>query len=403
MNEYFTRFIELDIKKSLDDKKIVLLLGARQTGKSTLLNHLLPDSALRINLQDPQKRIDYSRRLNLLTQQLMARTDDLIYVFIDEIQKVPRLLDEVQYLYDQNKERFRFILTGSSARKLVQKSSNLLPGRTHIYHLYPVIQRERGLKGIFPLTNPSGPCFPQLSLPDILLYGSLPGLGLESVRSRIKTLESYVDIYLEEEIRQEKMIRDIGLFANFLQLVAQQSGQMISFTNLSQEAGVSINTIKSYYQILVDSYIGYFVPGYSGNSRKRLLSTPRFFFFDPGIRNACARTVFHENLLNTEGGKLFEHWVGLELYHQLHLLGKGYELSYYRTVSGVEIDFIVRTPETIVPIECKWTQNPSIGDAKNIEMFLKENTSIKKGYLVCRCSEPRQITENVTAIPWNFL
>ena len=147
--------------------------------------------------------------------------------------------------------------------------------------------------------------------------------------------------------------------------------------------------------------MGYFIPAYSGNSRKRLLSTPKFVFFDSGVRNACAKTGFYPEMLQETGGQLLEDWVATELYHRVKLLGAPYELSYYRTVGGAEIDFLVNTPTGILPIEVKYSETPSREDACHIEAFIDSEKNIRNGYLVCRCKEPRQISEHVTAIPWD--
>ena len=148
MTLYFHRYIEDDILKSLKNNKIVILLGARQTGKSTLLNKILPLDTIKINFQDIQKRQEFSQNPLLLRQILSARSENQLTVFIDEVQKIPQILEEVQYLYDQNKGKYQFVLTGSSARKLIKQSYNLLPGRSHVYYLYPITEVERGVPGV---------------------------------------------------------------------------------------------------------------------------------------------------------------------------------------------------------------------------------------------------------------
>ena len=234
-----------------------------------------------------------------------------------------------------------------------------------------------------------------------MLYGSLPGIFFEDLSSKTKTLQSYKSLYLEEEIRQEFTIKEIGRFANFLELAALSSGKPISLAHLSNEVGLSIPTINSYYQILVDTYVGYWLPAFTKNIRKRVLSRPKFFFFDNGLKNACAKLSFSPDLLKVIGGELFEHWVGLELYHKTKLLGPEYGLYYYRSVSGVEIDFIMSTPKEIIPIEVKWSENPNHQDIKQLEKFIIENPNANKGYLICRVSEPRQLSENILALPWD--
>ncbi len=403
MDAYYHRYIEESIVQSIESGKVILLLGARQTGKSTLLNHLLPENAVNINLQEYKRRLEVSMNPGVLTEIVEARNDPKTTVFIDEVQKVPELLEEVQYLYDKHKGSLAFLLTGSSSRKLKEKSANLLPGRTHLYRLYPVSQIERGKTGLLKTEYKCENPFPAQELDELLIYGSLPGILSESPEMKGKTLESYAELYIEEEIRRENLVKNIGAFSNFLQLAALESGKTVSLTKLSNEIGLSINGIKNYYQILVDTHVGYFIPAYSGNSRKRLLSTPKFYLFDNGIRNACAKIGFNKEILIIDGGNLFEHWVGLELIHKTGLLGRDYGISYYRTVSGVEIDFILKTPKGLIPVEVKWTENPGRSDAKHIENFIEAENLSNMGYIICRCREPRRISEHVMALPWSHL
>lgn len=403
MGEYYTRYIESKIADSMNANKIIFLLGARQTGKSTLLNHLLPEPSITINLQNPKERTKFERNPNILEEIINARPEPELYVLIDEIQKVPSLLDLIQYIYDERRQSVHFLITGSSARKLIKESANLLPGRSHLYRLFPVSQLERQADGILPISMHSKNSFKTTTLANVLLYGGLPVIEEEEPHIKSKTLESYVEIYIEEEIRRENLVKDVGLFTNFLELAAIESGKPINYSKLSNETGISINSIKTYYQILVDTFIGYYLPAYTKNQRKRVLSTPKFLFFDNGVRNACAKWGFSESLLKLSGGDFFEHWVGLELYYKIEYLGAGYKLFYYRTVSGAEIDYIVKAPDEIIPVEVKFTENPHSKHASEIEKFISENKQSEKGFVVCRCSEPRQISKNVTAIPWNNL
>ena len=407
--KYLHRWLEGPLSRPASLGKVRLLLGARQTGKSTLLNHLVSSrDTVVIDLQDSTRRREMERRPRALTDLLLGQNRRRQTVLVDEIQKVPALLEEIQFLYDKYPGRFEFWLTGSSARRLRTSSANLLPGRSHLFHLYPILQAERAAKGrILALPGKvSPPRFPERSLNHCLMLGSLPGPSLESAATAIKSLESYAELYLEEEVRREGLVRDVGAFSRFLELAAMESGQTMNLVKLSNESGIPVATLRLYYQVLVDTFVGYWLEPYVGRTRKRLLTTPKFFFFDLGVRNAAARLPMNESLLRLQGGPLLEQWVGLELLHRTRLLGAGYRLGFWRTVGGAEIDFIVETPRAIIPVEVKWTDRPTPADARHLELFLKnppDPRKTRKGFVVCRVGEPRQLTPHVQAIPWNTL
>jgi predicted AAA+ superfamily ATPase len=248
------------------------------------------------------------------------------------------------------------------------------------------------------------PPFPAQDLARTLLLGSLPGVRGEKTSSAQATLDAYVADYLEEEVRREALVRDLGPFTVFLRLAAAESGQMMNLQKLSQESGVPASTLKTYYQVLVDTFLGWWLPGYGGRTRKRLLTTPRFFFFDIGVRNAAAELPAQRSLLDVQGGRLLEHWVGQELAARTSYRGRGHRLSYWRTSNGAEVDFVVETPRFDLPIEVKWTERPRPEDARHVETFLDDHGSrAKKGFVVCRCAARQQLTDRVVAIPWSEL
>lgn len=400
---YYCRFLHDKLTAPAGKNKIRMVFGARQVGKTFLLNNIIPEKkSLVYNLQDSPLR----RRLELdpssFTRELIALPSSVNHIFVDEIQKVPALLDEIQFLYDKDHNRFQFYITGSSARKLRMQSANLLPGRTHLFNLYPVSSiEEKGQNPTIALNNIKfKPSFPERSLEKKLIFGNLPGVRDETDESAQATLAGYVDNYLEEEIRSESLIRNTISFSVFLRLAALKSGRQINLTHLSQESGIPISTIKNYYQVLVDTFTGYWINAYKRSGRKRLLTTPEFFIFDLGIRNAAANLKINETLLPEIGGQLLEHMVGLELIQRAGYLGLGYDVSFWRTVSGAEVDFVFETPVQDIPVEVKWTDFPQPKHAKNIEKFISLYPErAKKGYVVCRISRAQQLTEKVTAIP----
>ncbi len=407
MNGY-PRLLERDLESADSADKVRMLFGPRQTGKSTLLRRIASDGALFFNLQQRRTRLELERDPHAFTQTLEATRETSSVVCVDEIQKVPALLDEVQYLHDTYPGRFRFLLTGSSARKLKTSSANLLPGRTHLFHLAPLILPERrGIREcrIFPVPDPLRDAgFPEPVLDELLLFGCLPGPTLETEKSRIKTIESYVDLYLEEEIRREALVRNVGAFQQFLELAATESGGIVNLTNISKESGVPMATLRTYYQVLEDTFVGYRIPAFGAAGRKRVLTTPKFLFCDNGLRNAAARYRFSSDLLKAQRGLLFENWVGQELMHRCLYAGRAYRISFWRTAHGAEVDYVLETPEETIPIEVKATTAPSRKDASHLELFLDTYPErARRGYVVCRCRAPRRLTPRIEAIPWSCL
>ena len=384
--------------------KVRIVFGARQTGKTVLLTTLLQDENSRVfNLQDSTLRRGFEADPASFSRELLALPSSITNIGIDEVQRVPSLLDEVQYLYDREPDRFQFFLTGSSARRLRTQSANLLPGRCHIHNIYPVMrQEEAGYGGRLPIeeagqANP----FPARGLEELLLFGNLPGIRGEAHKTATATLKAYVDVYLEEEIRREALVRDLGSFSNFIRLAALESGNQVNLARLSTESGIDASTLNGFYQLLVDTFVGYRINSYGRPSRKRLLTTPRFLLFDTGVRNAAAGLPLTAAVLTESGGRLLEQWVGQELIHRAGLAGIGHAVTFWRTASGAEIDYIWQAPDEDVPVEVKWTDRPRPGDARHVEAFLDLMPErATRGFVVCRVPRAQQLTERTTAIPW---
>lgn len=421
---YRRRFLEQALSGPVSRQKVRLLFGARQTGKTELLRHLLAGSGARFfDLQSSAERRRFEADPGAFAREVRALPGSVRVVVVDEIQKVPALLDEVQGLYDTSPRRWQFYLTGSSARQLRTRSANLLPGRSHAYRLYPVCawevaatpavepalpapgRRQRRRRGAGPSDDPrTAPPFPPQTLTRVLRLGSLPGIRAEGTATAEATLAAYAEHYLEEEIRREALVRDLGPFAVFLQLAATESGRQVNVARLSQESGVPASTIKSYYQVLVDTFVGHWMTIYRGRTRKRLLTTPRFYLFDIGVRNAAAELAMPRRIPDELGGGLLEQLVAQELIARAVYSGRGHRVSFWRTSYGVEVDFVWEAPREDVPIEVKWTARPRPVDARHLETFLDEfPRRARRGLLVCRCPEPQQLTKRVRAIPWDWL
>ena len=351
-------------------------------------------------LQDRQLRRSYESDPGLLVRQLHARAD-IESVLIDEIQKVPGLLDDVQLIYDGDPSRFRFLLTGSSARQLRRGTANLLPGRSQQHVLSPVLQAEQRQTHLLPIKMPVGDLFPLRPLESYLQYGNLPGFYQEDLASWQRTLETYVDLYLENEIRQENIVRDMGAFARFLRLAALEAGQAVNYARMADVVGVAVNTLRNFYQVLEDTFVGMRI-GPFASGRRRVVQAPRFVFFDIGVRHLLADLPAGETLLKLEAGALFEQWVLTELYYRCQYHGRGYRLSTWRTPTGAEVDAIVETPDELLPVEVKWTDRPKPADARHVEKFIGLHADrCRRGFVVCRTPQPQQLSARVTALPWD--
>ena len=242
--------------------------------------------------------------------------------------------------------------------------------------------------------------FPTWDLAPRLAYGALPGVVVADEMDRADVLRAFTAAHLEEEIRRETMVRDWGVFLRFLRFAAMESGGILNYAAIAQESGASAHTVKSYYQMLEDMFIGFHVPAFSRSPRKNLLSTSRFFFFDLGVRHAAAGLAPSVETIQANPGPVFEQWVGIELWKRLQYLGDG-RLHYFRTRDGAEVDFIVERGDKLIPIEVKWTERPAAADARHLVRFMREHErQADRGYVICRCPRPQMLEERVLALPW---
>jgi len=379
-------FIERTIKLPKD--KNFFLFGPRQTGKSTLLkNQFVSDKTLYYDLLKTDVYRNLLARPEVFRNEVLAalNSKELTHVIIDEVQKIPPLLDEVHSLVESDVRCF-FILSGSSSRKLKRSQANMLAGRAWTFQLYPFSSME--LKNNFNLNS-------------ALKYGTLPVIYLSADENEKKeTLRSYVDTYIKEEIEIEANIRNLSGFLRFLPIAANQNGELVNYSNMSRESGVSHHTVREYYKILEDTLLGFFLLPYGKSIRKRMVQHPKFYFFDPGIVTTLTnrlRVDLQEN--SYEFGNAFEHFFLLEIirlnhYHRLDL-----DLSFYRTERGAEVDCIIETPaRKIIAVEIKASANPSSSMLTGLKSF-KEKVSHAQLILACRVERP-QVIKDVTVLPW---
>ena len=326
----------------LSNRNSFFLFGARGTGKSTLIEQKYRSKkTLWIDLllyEEEEKFSQNPDELLFILNKKKYKT-----VVIDEIQKVPKLLDVVQKIM-REKPGIQFIMTGSSARKLKRGSSNLLAGRAFQYYLFPF--------SVFELDG-------EVDLNHILKFGTLPEVFQKKSQSDKKEfLKSYVQTYLKEEIVSEQIIRKLNPFRNFLRVAAQQSGQIINYSNISQDIGADDKTVKNYFSVLEDTLLGFFLPHYHRSVRKQQRQSPKFYFFDTGIKRALDKQLESPLMKNTYSyGNAFEHRMLLECFYLNEYLKKDFSFYYLMTKDQNEIDLIVERPgKTDIIVEIKSTQ-----------------------------------------------
>lgn len=385
---YSHRLIEQSLAHHLERGKSILLLGPRQTGKTTLIEQCIrPDISYSFVQASVRQR--YEKNPELLERELQERIQQhtgIPIVFIDEVQKIPRVMDVAQYFIDR--KQARFILTGSSARKLRRGSElNLLPGRVVVMTMPPFVYEE--------LPSPAP------NLEELLIYGTLPHIVTEEdPRDRETDLYSYVTTYLEQEVRAEALVRNVGNFARFLEIAAGEAGRQLNFTRLSQDIGVADTTIAHYFQILEDCLITLRIdPITNTQTKRRLIKSPKYLFFDLGIRRACAKEGI--GLPQRVLTDLFEHFVGNQLVYLSRLYAPNSHIRYWRDVAGPEIDYVIDMADQYIPIEVKWSDKPTLSDARHLMKFIQEYSDhATQAYIVCRTPYRYKLADNVTVISW---
>lgn len=335
----------------------VFLWGARQTGKSTLLVNLFPDATY-IDLL----RLDTFERLrrnpSLLREDLQSKQPGDI-VIIDEVQKLPDLLNEVQWLIVR--KDIHFILSGSSARKLKRYGTNLLGGRALRCRLLPLVSAE----------------IPDFNLIKACNNGMLPRHYL--TENATKRLQAYVGDYLQQEIMAEALSRNLSSFTRFLEVAALSDGEMVNYNNIASDCGVSAVTVKEYFSILEETLVGFMLPAYTKVRQRRVIKAPKFYYFDVGIVNYLTHRV---NLLpgSADFGHAFEHFIVQELVAYVDYRQKHVVLSYWRTASGIEVDVVVSdeySSDILFAIEIKSSEEIQNRHLKGLRSFRDEYPDTK--------------------------
>ena len=350
----------------------LFLWGARQTGKSTLLKSLYPDALWFDLLKTDLYRRYLSDPVQFREAVLADRAGRV--VIVDEIQKVPALLDEIHWLMENSGTRF--ILSGSSARKILRSGVNLLGGRALRYELYPLVSSE----------------IPDFDLSRALNNGLLPRHYLSDSPRRL--LDAYVGNYLRDEIVAESRIRNIEAFSRFLEAAAFSNGEMVNHTNIAADCGVSHNTVREYFQILEDTLIGRFLPSFQKRPKRRVVASPKFYYFDLGVANSLLRRRIE--IGGESMGHAFEHFIFQELHAHSRYTGLGHPIAFWRTSSGIEVDFILGDHQ--VAVEVKSTGNVQPRHLRGLKAFAEEYR-VDTSLLVSNEPIERRIGD-IQILPW---
>ena len=364
----------------LSTSETCFLWGPRQTGKSTLLKTIYPDAQRYDLLLSDQ----YQRLLlqpSLIREECLAidlkGENQISPIIVDEVQKIPILLDEIHWLIENRK--LRFILCGSSARKVKRGRGNLLGGRAVRYELQPLVYPE----------------IPDFSLERALNAGLLP--RHYQSKSPHQLLQAYVGDYLKEEIAAEALTRNIPAFSRFLQIAALTNGELTNYNNIASECGVSAPTVKEYFNILEDTLIGRMLPAFRKRAKRRLIGAPKFFFFDIGIVAHLTRRGKVEPGSELFG-RAFEHLIYMELNAHSGYSEINYPIAYWKTASGFEVDFVLGDHE--IAIEIKGTDMVTNKHMKGIRAF-KEEYHARSYIVVSMDTNPRRTEDGVEILPWH--
>ncbi len=375
----FARFLQTSRRNSF------FLFGARGTGKTTYIrDEFDPDASLYLDLLDLEIEDLYRRNPTRLERQVRALPNSVEWILIDEVQRAPRLLDVVHRLIESTEKRF--VLTGSSARKLRRGASNLLAGRAFVYNLYPLTVPELG---------------DAFDLDDALRWGTLPRIyALAGDEEKQAYLRAYALTYLKEEIVAEQIIRRLDPFRQFLEVAAQSNGTIINYANIARDVGADPKTIISYFSILEDTLVGFLLPAFHRSIRKQQRVNPKFYFFDTGVKRSLDRTLdVALNVRTYEYGKAFEHFLIAQIAHLSGYRYPDWRLSYLQTGAGVEIDLVIERPgmQTAL-IEIKSSGRVDEKDVRNLARFGKDFSG---PLAVCVSRDPARLQmDGVLCVHW---
>ena len=371
--EPIKRMLALD----LPPKQSAFLWGPRKIGKSTYLKERFPASLV-FDFLDTDLVLEFSKRPALLREQLFAQGAGVLKqpIILDEVQKVPHILDEVHWLIEN--KGLRFILCGSSARKLKRGQANLLGGRAWRYEMFPLVSAE----------------LEQMNLLRTLNHGLIPDHYLQDQYPKL--LKAYTTDYLKEEVFAEGLTRNIPAFSRFFEAMGYSHGELTNYSNIARECGVDSKTVKEYYQILEDTLLGIRISPFKKRQSRQVISqAPKFYLFDVGVAGALT----HRQLTHERGesfGKAFEHFILMEIRAHRSLRELDYAINFWRTKSGLEVDFILGNGE--VAIEVKGTNRVDSRDLRPLMAF-RDEYAPRTTLVVCN-ERVERIHERIRILPW---
>lgn len=375
----FPRLLKLPQNRSF------ILLGARNTGKSTLISQQFnKEHTLWLDLLEPAQEDRFSRNPGELNSLVAALPPSVTHVVVDEVQKVPKLLDVAQGIIDKTDKLM--VLTGSSARKLKGGGANLLAGRAFMYHLFPFSYLELG--GAFVLA-------------DALSWGMLPSIShFSNNEDKLRFLQSYVFTYLKEEIWAEQLIKKLDPFRRFLEVAAQCNGKIINYATIARDVGADDKTVQGYFSILEDTLIGFLLDPFQHSFRKRLCLKPKFYFFDVGVVRALARMLSVPLVASTSYyGDLFESFIIGECLKLASYFYPEFRFSYLKTKDDAEIDLVVERPG--LPLLFIKIKSSSCIRTEDLAVFSGLIADVGVCEAVCFSNDPypKQIGK-ITVLPW---
>ena len=371
--ETVKRLLSID----LPERQSAFLWGPRKTGKTTYLKANFPNSLV-FDFLKTDLMVEFLKRPALIREQLLAKSENFMKypIILDEVQKVPHVLDEVHWLIEN--KGLRFILCGSSARKLKRGQANMLGGRAWRYEMFPLTTPEIG----------------EVDLLRALNQGLIPVHYIQENYKR--SLRAYVQDYLKEEVFAEGVTRNIPAFSRFFEAMGYSHGELTNYSNIARECGVDSKTVREYYQILVDTLLGKMIPPFKKRQSRNVISkTHKFYLFDVGVAGAITN-----RLIQTERGELFgkafEHFILMEILAHSSLRELHYGINYWRTKSGLEVDFVLGGGE--VAVEIKGAKQVEKKDIRPMKAFVDEHRP-KKALVVC--NEPEQrVHDQIRILPW---
>jgi len=375
--ETLVRRLEIDLPKG----QSTFLWGPRKTGKSTLLRSLFQGSIV-YDFLKTDLLLQLTQRPALLREQLLAQSVQSLArpVILDEVQKVPQILDEVHWLIEN--EKIQFILCGSSARKLKRGQANLLGGRAWRYELFPFISQE--------ISN--------FDLLRALNQGMIPEHYLGTRSHCLKSLKAYVLDYLKEEVFSEGLTRNIPAFSRFFESMGYSHGELTNYTSVARDSGIDSKTVKEYYQILVDTLLGRFVSPFKKKQNRQIITkAPKFYLFDVGVAGILSGRRVAE-IKGRDFGRAFEHFIFMELSAHSSYSELDYDINFWRTKTGLEVDFILGNGE--IAIEVKGTDRVDSRNLRALKAFMEEHTP--RHALVVSNEKRERIVEGIQILPWKI-